>query len=315
MNSFDYSANPTVSVIMPCFNHGEFLEESASSILSQSLSNLELIIIDDCSSDRSKEVVAMLSNKDSRVRYIFHAKNLGASRSRNDGLAVARGTYVAFCDADDLWMPEKLAEQVALLEESQSYGLAYCDAEIIDGRGVSKQSRFSCMFRPPHNPSGWLFDELINTNFINTQTVIIRRDVLRESDGFDEKIRWVEDWWLWLQLSRRTMFFYDARVLAKYRVHEKSTFFSQAPGIIRNRFKVLKRNLRVHADMPLSLKGEIWYSIGQQLKTMGRDRRGTACMRLGFFYAVRGRAPIKRLLRMFARVMYATIAAWCKLRR
>src|ERR1017187_4327252 len=99
---------PKVSVIMPCFNHARFVVESVSGILAQTHPDLELIIVEDCSSDNSWDVIRSLTAKDSRIKVIRHERNQGVSKSRNDGLCMATGQFIAFCDADDVWEYDKL---------------------------------------------------------------------------------------------------------------------------------------------------------------------------------------------------------------
>src|SRR4051812_26915687 len=149
---------PVASVVMPCFNAAPFVEDSVRAVLAQTLSDLEIIIVEDCSRDHSVEILHRLAREDARIRVIVHPRNRGASRSRNDGIRVARGKYIGFCDADDLWKPEKLAAQVELLERNPGYHVTYCDSEIIDATGRRTGELFSALFPPPRAPSGDLFE-------------------------------------------------------------------------------------------------------------------------------------------------------------
>lgn len=256
---------PTVSVIMPCFNHGRFVAESAGAILGQTLSDLELIIIDDCSSDNSWAAIRRVAQRDRRVIAIRHAKNQGASRSRNDGLRAAKGELIGFCDADDLWEPEKLARQAELLRCHPEYDVAFCDAFIIDEDGALTGERFSDRFPVPHNASGRYFEHLLRRNFINMQSVLMRRKCLRHAASFDEHIKWVEDWWYWVRLSRRHRFGYTPECLARYRVHGHSTNLIQKRGYCVNRFKVFRRMLNQYSDLSHEAKVNIAYQMGIEL--------------------------------------------------
>src|SRR5437879_5335794 len=102
---------PSVSVIMPCFNHGRFVKESVNGVLGQTHGDLELVIIDDCSSDKSWQIISGIARDDPRIKAIRHARNEGVAKSRNDGLRVAKGEFIAFCDADDIWDQGKLKFQ------------------------------------------------------------------------------------------------------------------------------------------------------------------------------------------------------------
>jgi glycosyltransferase involved in cell wall biosynthesis len=165
---------PTASVIMPCFNHARFLIDSVSSILCQSHADLELIIVDDCSSDNSWELIRNLANSNERIIAIRHEQNKGASTSRNDALRLATGDFIGFCDADDVWEPEKLNTQVKLLQSNPQYDVTYCDTLIIDENGGSTGKRFSDLFPHARAQSDRFFHELIRRNFINMQSVLMR---------------------------------------------------------------------------------------------------------------------------------------------
>lgn len=119
-----------VSIIMPSWNTENFIAESIQSVLAQTYTNWELIIIDDCSTDNTDSVVESFL-EDKRIKYLRNEKNLGAALTRNYGLREARGEWIAFLDSDDLWMPEKLEKQIKFMKESD-YSLSYTEYEKID---------------------------------------------------------------------------------------------------------------------------------------------------------------------------------------
>jgi glycosyltransferase involved in cell wall biosynthesis len=268
---------PQVSVIMPCFNHALFVGESIEAVLAQSAREFELIVVDDCSRDSSREVIERYVRSDGRVRAIYHETNLGASRSRNDGIRVAQGAYIAFCDADDVWMPQKLARQIELLEKNPTHDVAYCDALIINETGEETGERFSDEFPVPGNGTGRLFDKLCTRNFVNMQTVVLRRTCIVDVGNFDEHIKWVEDWWFWLRVSYQHSFIYANEALAKYRVHQRSTGRVQRKGYKANRVKVFHRTLRQYPGIPSKLKSEIYYHLGVALTGLGRVKYARRC--------------------------------------
>jgi glycosyltransferase involved in cell wall biosynthesis len=265
---------PVASVIMPCFNHARFLRDSAKGILGQSEPDLELIIVDDCSSDDSWEIIQAIAKLDRRVKAIRHVRNQGASRSRNDGLRVATGKFIGFCDADDIWEREKLSVQMGLLQAKPEYQVTYCDTRIVDENGSPTGQRFSQRFPPPKSPSGWLFPELIRGNFINMQSVLLRKECVVRVGCFDEGIKWVEDWWYWVKLSRHYQFLYDPAALAKYRVHRKSTSIVQQRGYCLNRYRVLRKVVHEFADIPGSAKADLFYQMGFELCALGKRKAG-----------------------------------------
>lgn len=118
-----------VSVIMPSWNTDRFIGESIQSVINQTYTNWELIIVDDCSTDSTDNVVA--SYKDDRIRYLKNKKNSGAALTRNRALREAKGEWIAFLDSDDLWMPEKLEKQINFMKENK-YALSYTEYEKID---------------------------------------------------------------------------------------------------------------------------------------------------------------------------------------
>lgn len=124
--------NDLVSVIMPSFNTEKYIAESIKSVLCQTYTNLELIIVDDCSTDRTDEVVAGF--KDDRIKYLKNEKNSGAAISRNKALNAAKGKWIAFLDSDDLWTKDKLEKQIAFMEKNE-YAFSYTDYEKIDENG------------------------------------------------------------------------------------------------------------------------------------------------------------------------------------
>lgn len=265
---------PSVSVIMPCFNHAKFLEDSVFGILRQTHLDLELIVIDDCSADHSWEIISGLAKSDPRIKAVRHERNLGASRSRNDGLRMAVGGYIGFCDADDIWEPGKLEIQVSFLQKNPDCDLTYCDAIIIDENGQTANRRFSGQFPSPTSGSEDLFSTLVRRNFINTQTVLMRRECLATSGYFDEKIKWVEDWWYWINISRHHRILYSEQPLARYRIHSRSTRLTQKRGYHVNRYKVFRRILRRYDDLPVRLRAEILYKMAIELYSLGKRRSG-----------------------------------------
>jgi len=118
-----------VSIIMPSYNTAKFIEETVNSVLNQTYTNWELIIVDDCSTDNTDEVVSQFN--DERIKYIKNEKNSGAAISRNRALREAKGKWIAFLDSDDVWLPEKLEKQIAFMENN-GYKFTYAQYEEID---------------------------------------------------------------------------------------------------------------------------------------------------------------------------------------
>ncbi len=208
---------PLVSIIVPAYNAEKFLRQAVGSALRQTYSNIEVIVVDDGSIDSTKAIAEELARGGRRVR-VFSQKNAGQSAARNTGIREARGAYVAFLDADDLFLPEKIERQVRELEEHPDFGLSYCKIYHFFDEHPSELYYFSM----PH-PSGNIFEDLLRANFIAPLTVVVRKSALDEFGAFESTFRRVDEQYLWLKLSYRGVKFrYLDEPLGLYRVHEKS---------------------------------------------------------------------------------------------
>ena len=237
----------SVSLIIATFNHARFLPVAIDSALAQTLGGVEVIVVDDGSTD---DTPAVLSRYAQRVRVIRQA-NRGLAAARNAGLAVARGTYVSFLDADDVAMPTKLAEQAALLEASPTVGWTYCDVlieTVATGHAMRASERFGYGGR---TVDGWLFAELIHGNFIPAIAPLIRRTALDSAGGFDARLTALEDWDLWLRLSLVAEARYSPAVLVRYRVHPGGMSEDRS-RMNENRFRVLDKLRRTR---PAAVEG------------------------------------------------------------
>jgi glycosyltransferase involved in cell wall biosynthesis len=296
-----------VSIIVPCFNHARFLDDSINSILGQSYTSLEVIIIDDCSIDGSWQMIEKFANRDPRIKKFRHERNQGASKSRNDGLRAATGKFVAFCDADDIWESQKLSRQVELLEKNPDCDVVYCDTIIINENGFQTGQRFSERFPPPEPASGWLFPHLVRRNFINIQSVLMRKECLQDAGFFDERIKWVEDWWYWIQLSHRHRFVYSPKILAKYRVHSRSTNLVHQRAYSVNRLKVFRRILKNYEEICASDKAEIVYEMGVDLCRLGKYRSGQRFFWTTMHLARRGPRLFGRFCKALVRLCMCSV--------
>lgn len=132
--------DPLVSIITPLYNAKDYIMDTADSVLSQTITDFEWIIINDCSTDNSLEIVQELSERDVRIKVITLEKNSGPIVARNSGLKVAKGQYIAFVDSDDIWLPKKLEEQIKVLREKKA-PLSYTCYKKIDSQGELKNNR------------------------------------------------------------------------------------------------------------------------------------------------------------------------------
>jgi glycosyltransferase involved in cell wall biosynthesis len=203
---------PKVSVIIPTHNRAVFLRDAIQSALNQTFQDFEIIVVDDASRDSTGEVVQSFS--DPRIVYIRHETNRGQGASRNDGIRRGSGEYVALLDDDDEWLPEKLEQQVRLLDSSSSeVGLVYSGFSRID---VSSKRAIG---RVIPEKRGYAFAELCLKNWIGTSTVVVRRVCFEKVGLFDEALATGEDYDMWIRISKEFKIDYIGEPLVSYTVH------------------------------------------------------------------------------------------------
>jgi glycosyltransferase involved in cell wall biosynthesis len=257
---------------MPSFNYARYLPLAISSVLSQSYSDLELIITDDCSTDNSREILEHWRRLDDRVVPVLHDVNHGLARARNSGLAVSKGEFVALIDADDVWLPHKLKTQMECFRVQPELGLVHSDSAIIDGDGNLTGQRFnSLLHRKGQITSGHLFEVLCERNFLCVPTVILRREAMQYAGGFEENLRSLEDWVCWTKVSRKYPFHYVDDALVQYRIHGAG-LSSNPRGMAQNRVKAFQFLLQTFSDIPSRLRSKMLYSLGVSYLETGESR-------------------------------------------
>jgi glycosyltransferase involved in cell wall biosynthesis len=182
-----------VSVVLATYNSERFLAEAVRSILAQTYTNLELIVVDDGSTDGTRDLVdGFLA--DGRVKYVYQ-KNAGQPSADNAGIAQARGSFIAFNDADDVWMPDKLERQMPLFDHSRRVGVVYSPLLYIDEAGEPVS------MWPMSRYGGRVTDQLFVTNFVSFSSAIVRRECFDTVGLFDEHLAQAYDYDLWLRIS------------------------------------------------------------------------------------------------------------------
>jgi len=185
---------PFVSVIIPTFDRSPWVGEAIASVLAQTYPHLELIVVDDGSHDATPQVVQAFGPA---LTYIWQA-HAGVSAARNHGVRMSRGALVAFLDSDDLWLPGKLAAQVALLQQQPHAQACYTD-EIWIRHGVRVNPK-----RMHQKHSGWLFELSLPRCIISPSSIMLQRTLWNHLGGFDERLPACEDYDLWLRLTLAT---------------------------------------------------------------------------------------------------------------
>jgi len=205
---------PLVSVIIPVHNGTAVLSDALTSVRQQTCQNFEVIVVDDGSSDGSHALAQKFADEDCRIK-VLRQPNGGVSVARNMAIARARGELIAFLDADDVWLPGKLAAQLDLLKQEPRVNLLFTDYFYGDGRN-NFDRRYSNADKFPNGDVG---RRLIYFNLFGTSTVIIKRETLDAVGWFDVELSVAEDWDMWLRIAERGLYAKGVRQpMARYRL-------------------------------------------------------------------------------------------------
>lgn len=197
--------NPAVSIIMPCYNYGEFISVSLTKLLEQKFTNWECLIVDNGSTDHSKKEILKFVENDSRFKYYFQAQ-AGPSAARNLGLKNAVGKYIQFLDADDFLQNNKLFSQVEFLEKNDSIDIAFSDALYFENNDVNNPYKAPWSAKAPvkdiEGNSEFTYLKLLEGNRLVISGPMFRRNLSAINNGFLENLKYNEDWEFWLRLAR-----------------------------------------------------------------------------------------------------------------
>jgi glycosyltransferase involved in cell wall biosynthesis len=277
---------PAVTVIIPTYNRAHFLFDSVRSVLDQTFDDLELIVVDDGSTDDTDELLATIDDPRLRTLKLEHR---GISAAVNAGIRIARGRYVARQDSDDIWLPDLLATLVSLLDSRPDVGFVYARCEETDAE-LNPLGKFRG--RPPRFPDDSLLSLLYADCTCNI-TIVARRFCFDEAGPYDESLEIHEDWDMWLRVAKRHAMAFVDRPLALVRLHDGNITSSRSTVWARNvegRLRVLDKVFASHlppaarAFKPIAYRnasveaGSTWLYIGhpgRALRTYARAlRRG-----------------------------------------
>ena len=291
---------PLVSAVVLCYNHAAFVRECLEGIKAQNYSNLEVIINDDASRDRSAEVIEewIRENSEIRCKFIRSKSNQGLCRSLNNALAQTSGKYFCGIAADDVWLPGKLRRQVALMERlPDRVGVLYGDAIRINEAGALLPPSFLETTLRNGNlatpPQGDINRELWRVNFVAPMTTLIRRSCFERVGVFDES-KFAEDWDMWLRLSRIYDFVYVPEVCAKYRKVQTSICNAQLDRLLDDENHTCLKHLR-SGEMSVREKvvaADCFYNLA-----ICSYERGTPKHRFNLLQALRHKPSVGLLLR------------------
>jgi len=208
--------NPLISVIIPAYNRAHLIEEAVNSVLNQTYQDFEILIIDDGSSDNTKQVVENF--KDQRIRYIYQ-NNAGPSAARNNGIKNAEGEYIAFLDSDDLWAAEKLSRQFEIIRSNTgiNLGIISCNAEGITFDNKILYRRVCSAENSAEFIKG--FFENPDSVISGTPAFIVKKECFEKVGYFDENLISLEDWDMWFRVCLEYEFRCVNEVLTYFRTH------------------------------------------------------------------------------------------------
>lgn len=287
-----------ISVIIPCYNSEKTIKKTIESVLNQSFSDLELIVINDGSEDSTLEIISNF--QDSRIK-IFSFENSGGNISRNRGLKYAAGKFVSFLDADDIWTADKLANQLQALQENECVMVAYSWTDYIDENGEFLLSGTHITV------NGDVYEKLLVNNFLeNGSNPLIRREAIIELGGFDESLNAAQDWDMWLRLACKFDFICVPSVQILYRIsansvssnlvrQEKSCLqvleraYKERPSFANQRRTILKNNWN------LSLANLYKYLTCKALQKPLNRQKGLASARFLWKYFLNDPSRLKNI--------------------
>lgn len=255
---------PRVSIILPTYNRAHCIINAIESVYRQSYQNIELIIIDDASTDNSGKLISeLIKNSYFRTKFFIMKKNVGPSAARNVGIAHSSGNYITFLDSDSVYYENKINKQVDLLVKSSSdVGACFCQfrhvyknrVEIFPGEELIEDGDD-------------ILSKLLNKNFIGTPAVMIKREVFEDVGVFDERLECFEDWELALRIAQKYKISYIKEVLfddffsdnsvnwgnrggaLKYIMDKNHQFYDRNPEAISYNFKIIAIHLLRHGDV------------------------------------------------------------------
>ena len=234
----DETAATLVSVVVPAYNAEKTIDETLRSIRTQTYRNLEIIIVDDGSSDNTAEIATFHSRRDPRIRLIQQL-NGGVAAARNRGIAEARGDFIAPIDADDLWRPAKIERQMDLmLARGPTVGLVYTWVATVDSRGMI----VSTNYRPCHE--GQVLPQMCGGNVLGTgSSALMRKQAIQEAGGYDtaRDIQGCEDLKLYFQIAERYQFAVVKDHLTGYRVGVAGSVSSESRRMLEAYDRVMSK--------------------------------------------------------------------------
>ena len=244
---------PQVSVNLCCYNGEKYLEETLQSIFLQTYKDWELVVVNDGSTDSTERIIKSHMAAGKPIVYHYQV-NAGLGSARNKALQLSSGSYIALIDQDDIWLPEKLEKQVRTFEVDRSLGLVYADTYYIDQDGKELGTAFKRSPPPEGDPFVGL---LTRRNFMPCLTVLIRREAAQDVRGFNETLKYVEDYDLFLRIALKYKVSCIREPLAKYRIHEGNLGGTGSVGMTKETLRVLRGGIGQLDVPPYGIRWQI----------------------------------------------------------
>lgn len=236
---------PKITVLMPVYNAEKFVSEAIESVLNQTFTDFEFLIINDASTDGSEQIIS--SYKDTRIRYYKNRKNQGVARTLNIGLKLAKGSYIARMDADDIFLLNKLEQQYEILKKDKNLVIICSHFDYVDERG-----NFLSSFKLAPSPEE-IYYELQFRNCIGHPTVIFNKEIiLNEFKGYNEEYE-VEDYDLWLRISKKYKIVKMDKMLLKVRRSRQSKTELYGNKMLESGAIITQNNLQSLIGKPIDL--------------------------------------------------------------
>lgn len=262
--------NPLVSVICLCYNHELYVEKAIRSIQNQSYPHVQLIVVDDSSTDKSKAVISRALSGSLKAQFISLSTNLGNCKAFNTGLAAATGDFIIDHSGDDVLMLDRIEKGIkAFSEGGEKVGVNFTDAQLIDeaGKVLGYHSE-----KFPHEtiPQGNVYCDVLSRYFINSPSMMIRSEVFEKLGGYDESLAY-EDFDFWVRSSRYFDYCYTSEPLVKKRIHDFSMGkrqYQRGSRQLQSTLKVCEKALALNANEEENeaLRKRIHFELRQALK-------------------------------------------------
>ena len=227
--------HPAVSVIVPAYNNAKLLSQTIQSVLGQSYTDFELIIVDDGSTDNTREIIEHFPDR--RIRYHYQDNSGLPAAARNTGIRLSVGRYISFLDSDDVWYPEKLGKVLAVFQRHSTVGLVCHNENVRRGSGIIGTKRYG-----PYKPD--MFRSLLfKGNVLSTSATTVVKEVLERVGGFTERRDFycIEDYDLWMKIARQHVeFYFLSDILGEYRIHESNSSGIFGQGDIKRYYNSLR---------------------------------------------------------------------------